>query len=127
MNTEVETLPDLYGLVMKGDCPEAPAIKDGSVVAVSKVERYTADDLVIVWFRPDCIPAGSMQARLRRVVLMPPPFVRFPYRVAPASEAIPVIGFAVNDPTKYQAITCDRILAVHKCLGPVPHNQQTEG
>ena len=84
------------------------------------LEPYRPGDFVILYLRPELVPPGGYQGLVKRLVTMPPSGITFPHREHPESElASLVIAEQLNPPRRY-AIRCDSLLAIHKCLGPVP-------
>ena len=114
------SLPEIYGLTVRGDCM-APAFPHGCNVKASKLAPFKFDDTVVVWLRPEVIQPGSPQAMIKRVVMMPPPWVRsFPYKDNPENEIDALMMLGMDDnPNEMLSVRCSLILAVHRCLGIV--------
>ena len=112
------SLPDIYGLTVRGDCM-APAFPHGCNVKVSKLGPFKFDDIVVVWFRPEVVQPGHPQAMIKRVVMMPPPWVRsFPYKDNPQNDVGALMMLGTNEkPNEMLSVRCSLILAVHRCLG----------
>ena len=113
---------DKYGLQVAGGCME-PALPDGGFVACSRSEPYAPGDYVILWFRPECVPPGHEQALVKRLVLLPPPWVKFPYRDHPDSEVRAAVTLEMLKPRGIIHIKCADLPAIHKCLGPIAPDQ----
>lgn len=111
-------LPELYGLRVKGGCM-APDYPDGCSIKISQVEPYARGDVVCVWFRPEVLKPGGFPALIKRMVMMPPPWVTaFPHRDNPRSEVSALLMLGTNDrPDKMLEILCADVIAIHKVLG----------
>lgn len=117
---DLEVLPDRYVLVCRGDCM-APSVPANAPVLVEKHSKIVPGDLVVLFFKPELVPAGGHSAILKRLVLNIPPWVKkFPYAGHPESDiAAIVLVEALNPPQRF-AFRCSELLGIHKCLGPVP-------
>jgi len=114
-----DALPDEYATVLAGDCM-APVLADGATVVCSKSEAYEPGDLVVLWFRPEFVAPGDAQGIIKRLVIPPPFFVKFPHRDHPESEAMPIVMVEMLNPHAHGSIRCAHLLAIHKVLGTVP-------
>jgi hypothetical protein len=114
-----DTMPDRYVVHCAGNCME-PDIADGAPVLVEKHGKIAPGDLVVLFFKPDHVPAGKHLAILKRLVMAPPHYVSFPWREHPKSEVHALIIVEMLNPRKKFAYECEHLLGVHKCLGPVP-------
>ena len=114
-----DALPDRYILTTDGTCME-PEIPNGAKVICDKTAKPIAGDLAVLFFRPECVPAGEHSAQLKRLVLSIPPFVKFPWRDHPDSNLRPILIVEMSNPPRQFHYRCDQLLAVHKCLGLVP-------
>jgi hypothetical protein len=112
------SLPKEYGLVVEGDCLSS-SIASGTVVVVSN-ERPRSGDLAVIWLR------GHPQALLKRLVLGQMPGVTFPYVQNTTSEIAPFIVVAMTNPPQQYRIRCVDILALHRCIGPVPEGVELD-
>jgi hypothetical protein len=117
--TDPETLDDVYCLVADGICLE-PLIPHGAGVVFKKSEKLSVGDIAVIWFRPDLDLPGGHRCWVKRLTMMFPSFVQFPFRDAPGSEISPVFSVDQFNPPKRFTIACDRVLAVHKVIGHVP-------
>lgn len=110
-------LPEHYALIAYGTCM-LPEIPDGENCAFSAKEKPQPGDLVALWYRPDLVPAGQPQVRLKRLVTAIPSFVTFPYREHPQSEVHAlVIVEQINPRIIRFGVRCADLLAVHKFIG----------
>jgi hypothetical protein len=114
-----DTMPDRYVVHCAGNCME-PDISDGAPVLVEKHGKIAPGDLVVLFFKPDHLPAGEHQAILKRLVMAPPHYVSFPWREHPKSEVHALIIVEMLNPPKQFAYKCEHLLGIHKCLGRVP-------
>lgn len=114
-----DALPDQYGLNLTGDCM-APLLPDGATIACSRTAPYQRGDLVVLWFRPQLVELGHQQCFVKRLLMLPPDFVKFPHRDNPGSEALPVVIVKMLNPRAYGWVECAKLLAIHKVLGTVP-------
>lgn len=110
--------PDRYGLEIVGHCM-APAYPEGSKVEVAKSEPYGHGDVVALWWRPELVAAGCAPCMIKRVVMMPAPWVTgYPYKDCPKSDVAAVIMLVRDDrPEEMMRIRCADVLAIHKCVG----------
>lgn len=116
-------LPDRYGMIAEGVCLE-PAIADGACLLFDKNAPIARGDFVILFKRPEIVKPGQHQAIVKRLVMPPPPWVKFPYREHPESEVRALVIAEQFNPRATFAIPCEDLLAIHKCLGPVPANMR---
>jgi hypothetical protein len=113
-------LPDEYCLSLDGDCLK-PLIPDGAAVKLKKSEKFAVGDMVCIWFRPECVPAGSNRGWLKRVAFNLPLWVKkFPYSDHPESNVKAILIVEQINPARQYRVPCDQILAVHKAIGYVP-------
>jgi len=112
-------LPDRYAMIVQGVCLE-PEIKDGDCLMFDKTVPYKAGDLVILFKRPERVQPGRLPAIVKRLVMAPPPWVKFPHVEHPNSDVHALLIAEQFNPKGSFAIPCADLLAVHKCLGPVP-------
>ncbi len=110
------TLPPEYALIGEGTCMQ-PVIPDGANCAFSTVEEPRPGDLVALWFRPETVPAGEPQVRLKRLVHPLPPFVRLPCREHPESRLHPLVIVEMINPRRQFGVRCGDLLAIHRFLG----------
>lgn len=113
------TLPERYILIVDGACLE-PDIPNGTHVLIERDGKVAASDLAVLYFKPDRIPPGEGNSSLKRVVMPPPHYVKFPWREHPQSEAHAVLIVEMINPRRQFAVKCEHLLGIHKCLGPVP-------
>ena len=117
-------LPDRYAMIFEGVCSE-PEIVDGTHLLFDKHEPFGAGDLVVLFRRPELVQPGQHQAIVRRLIIFPPPWVSFPWRENPKSEVRAFVIVEQVNPRRQYAILCADLLAIHKCLGPVPEGMRT--
>ena len=101
----------------------SPEIEDKALVWFDKREPVKAGDLVVIYRRPDLVPAGQHQAQVKRLVLNIMAGVTFPHRDHPGSEVVPVIIAEMLNPKRQFSIRCSDVLAVHKCMGLLPEER----
>ena len=117
--TNPAELPPVYALTCLGDCM-MPEIKDGEHLGFDRDAPVKRGDLAVFYIRPELVQPGALQARVKRLVLAPPPFVTFPYNEHPDSEiAMLVIAEQLN-PARRFGIKCSDLLGIHRCIGPIP-------
>jgi hypothetical protein len=109
-------LPDQYGMYVQGDCM-LPEIADGDVLHFDKREPVTAGDMAAIYLRPEIVPPGAMQVRVKRLVLNIPPWVTLPYRDHPDSNVVALVFAESLNPPRQFVVKCSDVLAVHKCIG----------
>lgn len=97
-----------------------PVIREGTPVVGKKNGKLNAGDLVIIWVKPEFVAAGEHPALIKRLVMDVPHWVKFPYRDHPNSNVRAVIIVEQINPHRQFVIPCDRLLGIHKCLGPLP-------
>ena len=77
-----------------------------------------AGDVVVLWFRPELITPGGLPGIIKRVGMMPPPWVTSSYRDHPQSEVLALIMLETNDqPDKLLRVRCRDLLAIHNDRG----------
>lgn len=113
------SLPQHYGLVVSGDCL-APKVKHGDVVVVDTTRECNAGDLVVIYFRPECVKPGQPLRMIKRLVTGMPPFVRVPHQDHPDSEVRAGIMLQMDNPARALFVQCAELLAVHRCVGVQP-------
>ena len=117
--TNPAELPPVYALTCLGDCM-MPEISDGDHLGFDRDAPVGRGDVVVFYFRPELVRPGALQARVKRLVLAPPPWVTFPYNEHPDSEiAMLVIAEQINPPRQYR-IKCSDLLGIHLCIGSIP-------
>jgi hypothetical protein len=114
-----DVLSDRYIMTVDGTCMD-PEIPDGAKVICDKTVKPIAGDLAVLYFRPECIPAGHHQAQLKRLVLSIPPFVKLPWREHPDSDVRAIAILEMLNPRRQFHYRCDQLLAIHKCIGLLP-------
>ena len=112
-------LPDVYAMIVDGDCLE-PEISHGACLMFDKNAPFERGDFVVIYKRPELVLPGQHQAIVKRVALAPPSWVKFPYREHPDSDVRAIVMFEQFNPHLRFAIPCGDLLAIHKCLGPMP-------
>ena len=112
------TFDTISGMGVVGDCM-APSYPDGCIVKASPFEPYGQGDIVVIWHRPDHVKPGRAPAMIKRIVLMPPLWVKaYPYEDNPRSDVLAVIMLGRDDrPDEMFSVPCSEILAIHKCIG----------
>ena len=114
-----DAMPDRYIVHCEGNCM-LPDISDGAPVLIDRHEAPKPGDLVVLFFKPEHVPAGEHQAILKRLVLNVPPYVKFPWKEHPQSEVHALVVVEMTNPRKQFAYKCEHLLGIHKCLGVVP-------
>jgi hypothetical protein len=94
-----------------------PLFKNGTQVIADKTVPVKNGDVAVLIYRPEYVPAGLHQASLKRVVMAPPPYVKFPFREHAKSEVKAIVILEQLNPPKQFMIGCDQLLAVHKVVG----------
>ncbi len=110
-------LPGLYIMICEGTCLE-PEIRDGASLIFDKNAPFIAGDLVGIFRRPELVQPGHHQMIVKRLVGNPG--VSFPHRDHPQSEIRAMLMAEQLNPGRRFYIPCEEIIAVYKCLGPVP-------
>ena len=121
--TDPATLPDRYIVRLEGNCLE-PAFPNGTPVVIDKKGKVGPGDFVVLFFKPEHVPAGKHQAILKRVVMAPPPYVKFPFREHPQSDVHALVIVEMTNPPRQFAYKCEHLLGIHKCVGPVPDKER---
>lgn len=106
-------LPDLYRIIIHGKCLE-PIFRDGAQLLVSKTDQYTLGDFIVIYRRGQCPPI------VKRLIMMPPHWVTFPWVPDPAAEIGELFFVETLNPPNSFAHRCRNILAIHKCRGLAP-------
>jgi hypothetical protein len=117
--TDPATMPERYIVRLDGDCLE-PLVMNGAQVVIERDAKIACGDLVLLFFKPEHVPGGKYQTILKRVVMAPPPYVKFPYREHPDSEVHALVVVEMLNPHRTFAYKCEHLLGIHKCIGPVP-------
>ena len=115
------TLPGRYIVRIEGACLE-PELPDGAAVLIEKNGRIASGDFAVLFFKPEHVPTGKHQAILKRVVMAPPHYVKFPFREHPQSDVHALVIVEMTNPHRQFAYKCEHLLGIHKCVGPVPSN-----
>lgn len=103
-------LPPLYAGVARGACME-PEIPDGTKLLFSRAEPCRPGDVVVIWLRLESVEPGTHQARVKRLVALP-------------DRTTPLLVEMINPPTLL-FVAADNVLAMHRCMGPVPAEMTT--
>src|SRR5665213_4381952 len=98
-------LPDQYAMYVNGTCLE-PEILNGTCVLIDKAQAYRPGDLVPIYRRREATPPGQFQSQLKRLVMMPPHWVRFPYREHPQGEIASLVIVEMINPRRQLAFRC---------------------
>jgi hypothetical protein len=115
-------MPDFYILTCEGECM-APEIPNGAPVLVDKHGKFGPGDLVVLFFRPEHVPAGMHQAILKRLAMALPPWVRrFPFREHPESEVHALVVVECTNPLRRFAYKAEHLLGIHRCHGTLPND-----
>ena len=117
-------LPDRYAMRVVGHCLY-PAIRDGDLLLFDKTADFGPGDLVMVYLRREAVKPGQFQAIVKRAVMVPPAFVTLPWRDHADSAFKPVVRLEMDNPQRRFPIRCADVLAIHKCLGPMPQGGET--
>ncbi len=51
---DVDGLPDVYSIILEGDCLH-PLIPDGASVVIKKSASYAVGDVVCIWWQPEFV------------------------------------------------------------------------
>ena len=113
-----DTLPDRYILHCRGNCM-MPEVQDGAPILVDKRQTAQAGDLAVIYFKPGHEIAGQL-SMLKRLVMAPPPYVTLPYKEHPRSDVRAVVILEMANPPRRFVVECQDLLAIHRCLGPLP-------
>lgn len=112
-------LPDLYIMILSGECLE-PVFKNGAKLLFSKSDPYALGDFVVIYRRPNIVPPGEFPAIVKRLIMAPPHWVTFPWVPNPMDECDALFIVEMLNPPKNLFLRCINVLAIHKCLGPAP-------
>jgi hypothetical protein len=108
-------LPPIYAMTVEGTCLE-PRIKDGTVLMFTTTEAPKADDLAVFYRRPEVVREGQYQNLVKRLLTTEPvPCMSSNW----AGVRMAYIAEMDNPPARLVFPVAD-LLAIHKCLGPVP-------
>ncbi|NTG09233.1 S24 family peptidase [Rhizobium rhizogenes] len=119
-----DELPDIYVMTGDGTCME-PEIMDGTKLMFSRTEKYEQGDVVLLFRRPEFTPPGEHQLLIKRLIFAPPAS----YWADPTSvqfgNIAPTVLVEMLNP--YRVLQCDaqKLLGIHKCLGPLPADKTT--
>lgn len=113
-------LPRLYAMTAVGACM-APHIMEGQKVLADSVALPKGGDLVLLYFRPEFMPPLGNQLALKRLVGRAPAWLANSEPV-PQGRSVPPLLVETHNPRRLYIVRCHKLLAVHKCLGPVPSN-----
>ena len=109
-------LPERYILIVDGACLE-PDIPNGSKVLIERDRKIGPGDLAVLYFKPDRIPPGECNSTLKRVVMPPPHYVKFPWREHLQSDVHALVIVEMTNPGRQFAVKCEHLLGIHKCVG----------
>ena len=115
------TLPGRYIVRIEGACLE-PELPDGTAVLIEKNGKIASGDFAVLFFKTEHVPAGKRRAILKRVVMAPPSYVKFPFGEHPQSDVHALVIVEMTNPHRQFAYKCEHLLGIHKCVGPVPSN-----
>jgi hypothetical protein len=93
----------------------------------SSVEPVASGDIVLLFYRPELFGEYSSEKRylIKHLTAPIPEGVTFPWREKPGPGAWPVLRYEeLLTPDRF-VVRCADILAIHKCLGPVPDGIET--
>lgn len=112
----VDDLPELYAMRTEGDCME-PLCHHGDKLVFSTTAALKVGDMAVIWRSPTATPAREFQAIIKRLITLPPRFVKLPHVGYPESDIWPfVIAEYLNPPTKI-IVYCSDVFAIHACVG----------
>jgi hypothetical protein len=114
--TALDTLPEVYALTCIGHGME-PEIADGAVLVFDKVAVVRSGDFVVVWRRPDLLPAGEALGAVRRVVIGPPPGAAFPLPRTSNEADTPSVLVERLNPKRSYSIVGTEVAGLHRCVG----------
>jgi hypothetical protein len=119
---DASVLPDLYAMICIGDCME-PTYKDGVTLLFDRVAPVSRGDTVVIWWKPEFQPLDTPPAIVKQLD-MDFPFMKYPYEPHPDNDIIPSIVVSMLNPPRRFRINCERIAAIHRCLGPVVRDRR---
>jgi hypothetical protein len=67
-----------FGLKIIGNCM-SPVLKEGEFVVVDRRKKIKSGDLVVIYYKPEFVARGEVQARIKRIVHAFPAKVKFPF------------------------------------------------
>lgn len=117
-------LPDRYAMICTGVCLE-PTFKDGSSLIFDRTASWGVGDFVMIVFKPEHVPVGRLQCMVKQVVLAPPAKVTLPLKMHPDSNVVPTLICRQFNPPRSYSVELDQVMAIHKCLGPMPEVPRT--
>ncbi|WP_395707940.1 hypothetical protein [Reyranella sp.] len=112
------TGPEVYASGVVGDCL-APAVRDGGFVICDRRQQCSPGDLVVVHLRPEQVKPGQLAAGIKRLCFGVMPGTKFPMKLHPDSEVVPVVILEMDNPRKQLTVRCDFIQAMHKVVGVI--------
>lgn len=112
---DIASLPDIYAMGCVGDCM-SPLFEDGVTLIFDKIAPVRRGDTVVIWWKPEFQPLDTPPAIVKRLV-MDFPFMEYPYEPHPDNNVIPSIVVSMLNPPRQMRINCERIAAIHRCLG----------
>lgn len=119
-----DELPEVYAMIVEGDCM-LPYIRSDTKMVFSRTEAWQPGDMVLIYMRLDRVPAGEHQVALKRLVTPPPEWARFGVDTPPDWNVVPVVVVEQFNPRTRYTVPMSNVLAIHKCLGPVPGDVAT--
>jgi len=123
-----DAFPDLYALRVDGACME-PMYQHDQALMFSKTEPYAEGDAILIFLRPECVPQGQAQIIVKilyfATVALP---VNLDYygprgKYDPTKNTTglkPALALQMLNPRRVFSVPLASILAIHKCVGPVP-------
>ena len=100
-----------------------PTIPTEPPPPVSTAVPYRFGDVVAVWFKPGVITIDGKPAQclIKSIVMMPSHGTTFPHRNHPKSDVRSLVMLGAKDqPGMMLPVRCEHVLAIHKCIGPLP-------
>lgn len=116
--SDMSTVPEEYAMIGSGKCME-PLVPDGTLLVFDKREKPQRGDLVILWFKPQHIPAGQCQRMFKRLVMGPGPFS---LPIGDNSQVEPVVIVEMLNPPRQLRVRGSHLLAMHKAVGVAKSN-----
>lgn len=113
-------LPDEFVLQTNGNCMH-PIIQDGEFLVVDKRKKIQSGDLAVIYFKPEFVKPGGMQAMVKRAVHRFPAWGVFPFRYEAGryGDFGPVVIFEQINPRNTFPIDLRSVLGVyHAALCP---------
>lgn len=106
-----------FALKISGNCM-SPIVEDGEDVVVDRRKKINKGNLVVIYFKPEYVQLGDVQAKLKRIIHTFPTAVKFPFHYKKeqfASTGLgPIIIVEQLNPPRTFSIDLRKVLGVYR-------------